>query len=244
MKMKLLKGMGIMAMTIAILTAATFYNPATVSEAVEADTDVRLVTVSGEGKIVVTPDVAHIELGVQTKDADATVAQQNNAKLMSAVVEAIKKAGIVDKNIQTTGYSLYQTYDYQPDGSQKDPYYVANNIVKVKISDVDSVGKIIDLATVAGANTVNSIQFSIEDDSEYYQEALILAMASAKSKATAIMGTFDKTPGLPKSVVESGGSTPIIYGYGAEKAMASDMATPIESGEITITANVSVSYDY
>lgn len=244
MKNKLLKGIGIMAMTIAILTAATYYNPATVSEAAESDTDIRIVTVSGEGKIVVTPDVAHIELGVQTKDDDATVAQQNNAKLMSAVVEAIKKAGIDEKNIQTTGYSLYQTYDYQPDGSQKDPYYVANNIVKVKIKDIDNVGKIIDLATAAGANTVNSIQFSIEDDSEYYKEALILAMASAKSKATAIMGTFDKTPGLPKSVMESGSSTPIIYGYGPEKAMSSDMATPIESGEITITANVSVSYDY
>ncbi|MBE0449866.1 MAG: SIMPL domain-containing protein [Clostridia bacterium] len=244
MKIKLLKGLGIMAMTIAILTAATFYNPATVSEAAEANAGDRMVTVSGEGKIVVTPDVAHIELGVQTKNEDATVAQQNNAKLMSAVVEAIKKAGIDEKDIQTTGYSLYQTYDYQPDGSKKDPYYVANNIVRVKIKDVDSVGKIIDLATVAGANTVNSIQFSIEDDSEFYQEALKLAMVSAKSKATAIMGTFEKTPGLPKAVVESSSSTPIIYGYGAEKTMAADMATPIESGEITITANVSVSYDY
>lgn len=245
MKSKLLTGVSVtlIIMLILSISASTLPFFASNAEVGEVTADKREVVVNGSGKIVVEPDLAYIDLGVQTKNGDASLAQSDNAELMSKVINAIKAAGIDEKDIKTTGYSLYQTYDYDGEGMRSEPYYVANNIVKVTIRDVNAVGEIIDTASTAGANTVNSIRFALEDDSIYYQEALKLAMESAKGKAVAIMGTFDKAPGIPSSVVESGGGGNLYYDYYPAKA-AMEASTPIEAGEITISATVTVTYDY
>lgn len=246
MKSKLLASVAL-ALTIIMTVGVLAVNaPNEMSMANTDDSSLRLVTVNGEGKIVVSPDLAFIDIGVQTKNEDASIAQQDNAKLMTAVVNAIKAAGIKEEDIKTTGYSLYQTYDYLPD-KQSDPYYVANNTVNVKIKDITKVGSIIDIATNAGANTINSVRFTVADDSKFYQDALKLAMANAKGKAGAIMSTFNQVPSLPHSVNEVSYGGNLQYEYYPVKGMgemAADVSTPIESGEITITANVTVSYDY
>ncbi|GAB6109616.1 SIMPL domain-containing protein [Fusibacter bizertensis] len=244
MKNKLLIGISTLLILVMAFGVFTLNAPNNISMADETGTDTRLVTVNGQGEIVVTPDLAFIDLGVQTKNVDASVAQQENAKLMTAVVDALKAAGIKADDIKTTGYNLYQTYDYVGD-KQSDPYYVASNIVNVKIKDITKVGNTIDVASKAGANNVNNIRFTVSDDSKFYQEALKLAMTNAKGKATAIMSTFNKTPGVPYSVSEVSYGGSIYYDYSPAKALnEAAVATPIESGEITITANVSVGYDY
>lgn len=244
MKNKLLVGISALLVLVMAFGVFTLNAPNNISMADVNDTNTRLVTVNGEGKIVVTPDLAYIDLGVQTKNADASIAQQENAKLMTEVIKAIKAAGIGADDIKTTGYNLYQTYDYSAD-KQSDPYYVASNIVNVKIKDISKVGTIIDAASNAGANNVNNIRFTVSDDSQYYQEALKLAMTNAKGKATAIMSTFNKTPDMPYSVSEVSYGGTMYYDYSPAKALSeSAVSTPIESGEITITANVSVGYDY
>lgn len=246
MKRKLITGFALVTMVAMLISFLPLTAPANISMANTEESEMRLVTVNGEGKIVVTPDLAFIDIGVQTKNQDASVAQQENAKLMTAVVNAIKAAGVKAEDIKTTGYNLYQTSDYTPE-KQSDPYYVANNTVNVKIKDISKVGHIIDTATTSGANTVNSIRFTVADDSKYYQEALKLAMSNAKGKATAIMSTFNMTPDIPQSVSEASYGGSIYYDYYPVKGMgdaAAEMSTPIESGDITITANVTVSYDY
>lgn len=244
MKNKLLVGISALLVLVMAFGVFTLNAPNNISMADVNDTNTRLVTVNGEGKIVVTPDLAYIDLGVQTKNVDASIAQQENAKLMTEVIKAIKAAGIDADDIKTTGYNLYQTYDYSAD-KQSDPYYVASNIVNVKIKDISKVGTIIDAASNAGANNVNNIRFTVSDDSQYYQEALKLAMTNAKGKAAAIMSTFNKTPDMPYSVSEVSYGGTMYYDYSPAKALSeSAVSTPIESGEITITANVSVGYDY
>lgn len=245
MRNKLFSGISVILLVAMFATLVGMSSPNALASADATSTDPRLVNVSGVGEITVTPDLAYIDLGVQTKNEDAAKAQQENAKLMTAVIDAIKGAGIKAEDIKTTGYSLYQTYDYLQD-KQSDPYYVASNTVNVKIKDITKVGNIIDIASKAGANSINSIRFTVADDSKYYQEALKLAMADAKAKATTILGTFGKTPGLPFSVTESGNSGNIYYDYYPAKGLeaASDVSTPIESGEIIVTAQVTVSYDY
>lgn len=246
MKNKIIAGLSLVLVATLIIGIMAMGTPNNMSMANADNTELRKVTVNGEGKIIVSPDLAFIDLGVQTKNKDASVAQQENAKLMAAVIDAIKALGIKAEEIKTTGYSLYQTYDYFPD-KQSDPYYVASNIVNVKIKDINKVGQIIDKATAAGANNVNSIRFTVADDSKFYQDALKLAMANAKGKASAIMGTFNVSPSIPHTVVEVSYGGNLFYDYypakGAQE-MTADVATPIESGEITITANVTVSYDY
>lgn len=244
MKNKLMTGLSLMLMVALLIGVISANAPTELSIAATEGVDPRLVTVQGLGEIVVTPDLAYIDIGVQTKNEDAAIAQKENAKLMTAVVEAIKAAGIKAEDIKTTGYSIYQTYDYVLE-KQSAPYFIANNTVNIKVKDITKVGAIIDTATAAGANTVNGIRFTIADDSKVYGEALKLAMADAKGKATAIMGTYGKTPGLPYSVTEVSNGGGLFYDYlpGKGGDVAMEASTPIESGVITITANVTVSYD-
>jgi hypothetical protein len=246
MRHKLLTGISVAVLMIALLTAYGFSGSDGQVAYAEDSIETRLVNVYGEGEISVAPDHASINMGVETKDADAAVAQQENAKVMAEVIAAIKAAGIAESNIQTTGYNLYQTRDYYSNETS-DPYYVASNTVTVEIDNINLVGMIIDAGSKAGANTINSVAFSVKDDSAYYQQALALAMADAKGKATAIMKTFGATPSVPYSVSETSTGGGIYYDYAMTRAageMSADYSTPVQAGEITISAQVSVSYDY
>jgi len=135
MKSKLMTGVSLMLMVALVVGVFAVNAPTDLSMAAVEGVDPRLVSVQGLGEIVVTPDLAFIDIGVQTKNADAAVAQKENAKLMAAVVEAIKAAGIKAEDIKTTGYNLYQTYDYVLK-KQIDPYFIANNTLtsRLKIS--------------------------------------------------------------------------------------------------------------
>lgn len=239
--MKKVFSLGFIAVMIAMLMVGAM-NMTTEVSAAGAD-ETNTVTVNGVGTVTVKPDVAYINVGVETQDKDASVAQQDNAKKMAAVMAALKKAGIADKDIKTVSYNIYDRVDYK-DGVQDQKYYVVTNMVKVTINDTSKVGDVIDAAASAGSNQISSIQFGIKNEDAVYAEALKLAMSSAKNKATAIMGTFGKTPGMPAKVMESS------YFSGAVRmemnAVMADakMSTPISTGELTITANVTVDYNY
>jgi uncharacterized protein YggE len=247
MKNKLIMGIASIMMVTAIMAfAATTGAPSAVSMADTETSEANAVIVNGTGTLQVAPDMATINVGVQTQNEDANAAQQENAALMDQVVSAIKAQGIAADDIKTAQYNLYKTADYSSSSDTRKEYYVANNTVNVVVRDIDKVGSIIDVASANGANNINSITFSVEDDSAYYQEALKLAMTNAKGKATAIMSTFGKTPSLPQQVSETSSGGSIVYNTEAVRAYAMDTAssTPIESGQITITAKVTVTYGY
>lgn len=238
--MKKIFSLSIIAVLVAMLLVGTM--SLTQEAAAEAGTTENVVSVSGVGTVTVKPDIAYINVGVETQDKDASAAQKENATKMSAVMAALKKAGIADKDIKTVQYSIYDRYDYLENGTDV-KYYAVTNMVQVTVRDIDKVGDVIDAVANAGSNQISSIQFGISNEDEVYQEALKLAMTSAKSKATAIMGTFGKTPGTPVRVSESsyyGGAVRMDYNVMAE----AKMATPVSAGELTVTANVSVDYNY
>ncbi len=211
----------------------------------EGEVTTNTVSVSGVGSITVKPDIAYITVGVETENADAATAQQENASKMTEVLKAIKEAGIEEDDIKTLNYSIYDRYNYN-EGKENEKYYVVSNSVKVTIRDIDKVGDIIDVTAKAGSNQISNISFGISDDSEVYAEALKLAMASAKVKANAIMSTFGKEATIPSKVTESSSFSGVIRNDYAMMEMAekSSFSTPVSTGELTITANVSVEYNY
>ncbi|PID80091.1 MAG: hypothetical protein CSB19_01030, partial [Clostridiales bacterium] len=166
------------------------------------------VVVEGQATVMVQPDIAKIDLNVQTRDVDSKVAQAENKKIMNNVIAALNKAGVANKDITTSHYNIYHTYDdydypmpMDEKPVRKRSYQVTNGIV-VKTTNIDEVGKLIDVATAAGANDINGIRFESSKADLHYQEALQKAMANAKSKATAITATFGKTVDVPLSVSE------------------------------------------
>jgi uncharacterized protein YggE len=236
---------GICVLTMLGLTFFTGGNMLpTQSYAAGEETEARLVTVQGVGEVTVKPDVATINIGVETQDVDAAKAQEKNADLMDKVNKAIKALGIKEEDLQTSQYNIYKNRNYGDD--KQEEYYVVTNTLTVTVNDISKVGSVIDVSSKAGANKINSINFSVKDESVYYQQALRNAMTSAKGKATSIMSTFGKKPGIPYSVSEANYYGGVVRAnYAMDMAMEkSSVATPIEAGDLTITANISVQYDY
>lgn len=221
--------------------------PATLSAAAATESADYRLTVNGEGVVTVTPDIAYINIGVETEDKDASIAQSENAKLMTSVKKAIMKAGIKEDDMQTMNYSIYKTSKYFNDRDPEDVYR-ATNTLKVTVRDLDNLGDLIDVASKSGANQINSIRFTVEDEDKFYQEALVLAMNNAKGKADAILGSMSKKTGMPVRISESSYGGGLYRETGAiafsAKADMNSYSTPIQAGDIQVSANVSVEYDY
>lgn len=210
------------------------------------ESDLSTVEVYGSAAIEVEPDVAYINIGVNTENEDPSIAQKLNKTKMDKIIKALKSEGLTDEELKTLNYSIRKSYNYPKEG-EREEYYVVSNTLKITINDLSTVGRIIDVSSNAGANNINNIQFSIKDDSEFYNEALKLAMESAKGKAESIMSTFNETTISPKSVIEISSNAGItrssevmMEGKGAYDSVE----TPIQSGDISINARVRVIYEY
>lgn len=205
----------------------------------------KLVSVQGEGIINVTPNIAYVTLGVETSNKEMTVAQAENKEKMNAIMDELKKFGIPEKDIKTTNYSVYPDYQWQQEKSVLVGYRVVNQ-VRVKISKIDDTGKILDAVAAKGANTVNGIEFTVEDSSKAYQDALKLALKNAEAKAKVMVGEFGYTKVTPVTIIEgSQGYTPIVD-WDAKRMAVAEAAgeTPISAGQLEIRAQVNVSFEF
>jgi uncharacterized protein YggE len=213
--------------------------------AAEGESSQRSITVTGIGVISVKPDMAVLTVGVQTQDAKAATAQQENARQMDVLTKAIKGAGIAEADIRTSGYSIYENYDYS-NNSQKVIGYVVNNNVTINIRDTAKISAIIDLAAQSGANRINGLDFTVSDESKYYVEALKAAVQNAKAKGEVLAAAGGVSLGQVLQMAEAsygGALTKTSYNEAASFMAAGDRAaTPIETGTLEISANVTVVY--
>jgi uncharacterized protein len=191
------------------------------------------VTTLGHGLITIAPDEATVSAGGHAQAASASAALAENAKLMNAVVAALKAAG--GGQLQTQQVSLYPQTGPQGDVTA----YVADNSVSAK-TKIAGAGALIDAAVGAGANTVNGPSLGVSDRDARYRDALGKAVADARLKAEALAKAGGFGVGPVSSVTEQGGSGPpqVFQAIGA----AAKDATPIEPGTQEVTADVTVTF--
>jgi hypothetical protein len=210
------------------------------------------IMVSGTGEIKVKPDIARIDLGVQTQDKDSAKAVQQNASIADAVIKAVRAAGVAESDIQTTNYSIQPLYDFlQPkpgesQGQQVFRGYQVMNTVRVTVRKLAITGNVIDAATKAGANWSGGISLDLNDADKQKAEdaALAKAVADASRKAEIIAKAAGVSSLRLITISEGGGgSNPVPMMGRAEFAMAK-APTPIVAGEQTISASVSVRYSF
>ena len=213
------------------------------------ETERNSITVSGKGIIKVKPDTAYIRVGVETRGADAKKAQQENARVMENVTAKLKSLGIKDDDVKTVTYSLYPLERYDEKTKKSYVYeYRVNNIVEVTVRDIDSTGAVIDGVSAVGSNKISSIRFGIEDTDEYYSQALNAAVVNASGKAEAIAKGLGVTLKGAVNVQEISSGGPMVVRGTVDLAKTMEMAdmaaTPISTGELEISAMVSVQYSY
>ena len=237
-----------LGIVLAILLSAAVIGNVT-AQVSEESTD-KLIHVSGTGKVTTTPDQAVIRFAVETEHADVTVAQQQNAQRMDAVINALKNAGIPEKDIRTAGYNIIpvtENNDRPLTTDAKVRFYRVVNTLEVTLTDVNRAGEIIDLAVANGANRVDRFTFTLSDAKqlEFRSQALTAAVAQARGDADAVAAALGKTIVDVKEVNVGNNYIPLAYDssyMNMEKTAGAAVRTPLEVGEIDVTATVSISY--
>jgi len=204
----------------------------------------RTIEVDGNGETRTSPDTADLDLAIDTQAKTAEAAAGKNAELATKVIDALKsKLGDKGK-ITTGGYSLNPEYDQRPNAKPTIIGYNAQNTVTVNTRALELVGALIDTAIAAGANRVNSLSFSVKDDTKARTEAIAIATRDARAQAEALASALDVKLGkvLKATTVSAQRPTPLYMGR-AMAMSASNVATPVEPGEVTVPATVSLTFE-
>jgi uncharacterized protein YggE len=198
------------------------------------------VSVTGEATVSVAPDQAQIEGGVTSDARTAREASDANNAAMNKVLQALKGAGIEEKDFQTSRLSLQPQYAQNRTGTSPITGYRASNRVTVRIRDVAKVANVIDVLVGAGANDIGGINFTVSQASKHLDEAREKAVAYARRKAEIYARAAGVTLGEPLSISEeTGAPTPLFRGK-----MAAPMAAgaPVAQGEETLSVTVNISW--
>lgn len=203
------------------------------------------ILVTGTGTITADPDEAAVYLGVQTQSADAVTAQQDNAQRMERIIKALEDAGILRDDIQTTSYYMYPVRDFEKPGQMITGFVVSNQL-KVTVKDIEKVGAVIDTAVDAGANEVQSISFTLSDESKQNarEQALKIAVQAADSDASNLADALGVRITGPLQVSTSGGDIVVPYQAAETVSIERGVTTPIQPGEVSVSAYVQVTYGF
>ncbi len=226
-----------------VLSACAPGGPTTINQA--AAPVLRTLNVNGVGQVYLTPDIAYIYVGVHTEGVTASDAVESNKTQTNAVIDALKAAGVDEKDIRTTNFSIWPSQQYGPDGTVVGNVVVVDNNVYVVVRDLDGLGDLLDSVIIAGANSINSIQFDVADKTEAVKEARVKAVDDAKTQAAELAGAAGVTIGEIQSISFIDNSPyPMYEGKGGGGGMmAADASVPIQPGQLSISVSVSVTYE-
>jgi uncharacterized protein YggE len=202
----------------------------------------RTITVTGTGKVTLTPDIAYISIGVQTQVASAREATTTNNTQAQAVIAAIKKFGVAEKDIQTTNFSIYAQQQYDSTGKPTEIIYVVNNTVYVTVRDLSKLGEILDSAVSSGSNNINSIQFDVADKTDALSQARQAAVADARKQAEELTKATSVGLGAVQSISYYDTAAPITIEYAKADAAAQAASVPVQAGSMQISTNVTIVY--
>jgi hypothetical protein len=203
------------------------------------------ISVVGEGKVAAVPDIAQLSFGVQTgREATAEQAMKNLEQSMTAIIAAVKGQGIEDKDIQTESLWMNPAYDWK-DGMQIPRGYEATQSLRVKVRDLAKIGAVLSAATVAGANQVGGITFTIDDPEELRAEARAKAIEQAQQKAATLAGQLGKNLGVLKGFAEGAFVQPPVP-WEARGLMMEGVGgggLPVPGGEQEVSISVTLTYE-
>src|SRR5689334_7862427 len=205
----------------------------------------RTLNVNGLGEVSLTPDVAYIYVGVHTEDATASEAVDKNKSQTTAVIDALKAAGVDEKDIRTTNFSIWPSQQYGPDGTVIGNIVMVDNSVYVVVRSLDGLGDLLDSVISAGANSINSIQFDVADKKEAVKEARAKAVEDAKTQAAELAEAAGVELGDIQNISFFDNSPyPMYEGKGGGGgAMYAEAAVPIQPGQLSISVSVNVTYE-
>jgi len=208
------------------------------------DMPVRSIVVSGAGEASAVPDEAQVSAGVTAQAATAEEALDQNNMAMERVFETLREAGIEDRNIQTSNFSVNPQYEPYRENNPNPPrivgYQVSNQVTAI-VEDLDNLGATLDALVRSGANQINGVSFTISEPKPLEEQARRLAVQDAIAKAQTLAEAAGVTLGPILSISEDGGYQPPMPMF-ARADMAMESSVPIARGETTLSISVSITY--
>jgi uncharacterized protein YggE len=203
----------------------------------------RVITVVGTGQASGAPDVATVNIGVETSSGNVQQAVADNRTKMNTLLQVLKGLNIAENDIQTTNYSVYTEQQPAPTGTTPTTptlTYRVSNQVNVTVRDVSKLGDVLDTVVTNGANNIYGVSFSVADPTKLQGDARAKAMADAKARAESLASLAGVRLGEVVSVSEVvNGATPM---FRAEAAATGSGGTPIQPGMLDVNMSVQVSY--
>ncbi len=205
------------------------------------------ISVNGTGETQISADTAIISLGVSARDKDVLQAQQKVNTAIASIRKALIEQGVKEENINTDYINIYAIYDYSGDREQV-MAYSADSTLAIKITDIDTVGALIDVSFAAGANTLNGITFSASNTDDAEAESLKKAVSDAKAKAEILAEAAGlKITGI--EVMSEGGAysySNTVSNFSAKRMDTvngfEEAGTVVQAAKLIVSANVTITF--
>lgn len=205
------------------------------------------LSVTGNGTVLVESDLAIVTVGVQETSKDVLEAQSTVNEKIAAIKQALLDAGVEESEINTDSINIYANYDYS-DNTEVIVGYTARNSLSVRTTDMDNVGSLIDAAFAAGANTLDNVQFTVQDDTQAREQALTMAVEDARRKADVLASAAGLQVASIESISEGGVSVyDSMRNYAADTVMAAEESggagTLVQAALVSVDATVSMEFE-
>lgn len=201
------------------------------------------ITVPGVGRVVVEPDVASIRLGVNVIAPTAGAARASAAQTMNAVLDAVLATGVARRDVRTALVSLSPMTDYSSETGPRVTGYQVLNSVAVTLRDLERAGELIDAALGAGASTLDSLEFHVDDPAAAERQARAAAVADARERATTIATAAEVSLGAVLGAVEGEQHAgPIPFPAARAALMEAKATTPVEAGSQEVAVSLVVTF--
>jgi uncharacterized protein YggE len=211
-----------------------------------ANAPIPQISVTGSGIVYVVPDIAYINVGVRSQGDTVALAMAANNAQATAIKDTLVAQGVDEMDIQTSSFNVYPQSDYDYQGVITRTYFSVENNVYVTVRNLDNLGVILDAVASSGANTIYGISFDVVDKTEAQTSARQLAVDSAKVQAQELAQAAGVTLGDIITITSSY-SYPNTYGSygigGGGAAYAISEAVPIASGQIQVSADVTMAFE-
>lgn len=240
----------LLSLFVATLTIAQFKSMSYIGDREGAQ---NTISVSGKGEIVTTPDIATFDFSVTEEAQTVADAQKSATDKMNALLAYVEKAGVDDKDVKTTSYSIYPRYEYRnatiyTSGTQYLAAYVVSQTIELKVRDLSKAGDLLSGVGSYGATNISGLTFSMDKQDDLVREARGEAITDARAQAEVLAKALGVSLGRIVSFSESTPYQPYPVYYAVKDSMtsagaASAPAPEIPTGENKITSNVSITYE-
>ena len=202
------------------------------------------IHVVGQATVKTAPDIAQAQLGVQTFAVSLDEAIAENNSRADAVMAAMSASGVAAADIQTQAFNVQPQRDYRKeDGIGEIVGYWVNNTVAVTLRDLTTVGDVLQAAIVAGANSVHSLVFTLDDFESVRSQARVAAMEDARQRAESLAQAAGVELGKPVRIDEANYGGAVYQRGDFDEAAAPGAAVPVAPGDLEVSAQVDVVFE-